>query len=64
MRSSRVFNEAMVSSHVEIVGQHQVEEGVDAVLALLLGDLGDRLALEALQRRILHLVDADAAPVA
>jgi hypothetical protein len=38
---------------LEIVGQHQVEEGIDAVLALLLGDLGDRLAFELLQRRIL-----------
>ena len=48
----------------EIVGQHQVEEGIDPVLALLLGDLGDRLAFERLQRRILDRIDADAAPVA
>src|SRR5919109_1198478 len=29
---------------LEIVGQDQVEEGIDAVLALLLGDLRHRLA--------------------
>ena len=57
MRSTRVLHDAMVNSHCEIVGQRQVEKGIDAVLALLAGDLGDRLALDRLECGIVHLVD-------
>src|SRR5215813_14318237 len=50
--------------HVEVVLEGQIQEGVDAVLALLARDVRDRLAFERLQFGRAHLVHADALPVA
>jgi hypothetical protein len=36
---------------LEIIGEREIEERVDAVLAFRRGDLGDRPPLEVLQRR-------------
>ena len=47
----------------QVVLEGQIEEGVDAVLAERRGDLGDRPALERLERRRAHLVHGDARPV-
>ena len=41
MRSTRVLNDCMVNSFSQVVGEREVEERVDAVLALLRRDLGD-----------------------
>lgn len=48
----------------EIVAQRHVEEGVDAVLALGLGDFGDAQPFVLLQVGITDLVQHDAVPVA
>ena len=48
----------------EVVGQGQVEEGIDAVLALRTADLRHRHAFETLEFRRAHFMQGNALPVA
>ena len=62
--STSALNDGERELDVEVVLERQVEEGVDAVLAALLGDVGDGAALERFSAGLVHLVHGDAAPVA
>ncbi len=64
MRSSRVFHEEMVNSTSRLSANTRSRKASTASLPCSVATLGDRLALERLQRRILDVVHHDAPPIA